>query len=136
MKDTLAAGVLMTRTVASAGGDEFREVEALRTLQQSLGQSAGLGAFEDLRWQRDQKASVTVPPEEGRFAGNDPVPAAKRAAGDQGQRRLRPRASRRELASGPGTGAAAVPEPPIPAPALPWQRRLRRVRRLPSYRRA
>jgi penicillin amidase len=119
LKDTLASGVLLTRFVASAGGDEFREVEALRSLQQSLGRTAGMGAFEDLRWQRDEKASVTVPPSEARFTANDTVPAARRAQVT--------RASAdyalglpRELASGPGTGAAPVPETPsLPVAAAP-----------------
>ncbi|MCW2616405.1 MAG: penicillin acylase family protein, partial [Frankiales bacterium] len=73
--DTLAAGVLITRTVASAGGEEFREVEALR----ALGGLSGLGAFQDLRWQSDEKATVSVPVEEGRF-DNAVVPAAQRDA--------------------------------------------------------
>jgi penicillin amidase len=104
--DTLAAGVLITRTVASAGGDEFREVETLRT----LGGLSGLGAFTDLRWQSDQKATVTVPTSEGRF-DNAVVPAASR---DAVLRRSADYALGlpKELASGPGTGA-------FPAPAAP-----------------
>ena len=112
--DTLAAGVLITRTVASAGGDEFREVQALR----SLGGLAGLGQFTDLRWQSDPKATVTVQPEDGRF-DNAVVPAASRdavlrksAAYALG---LDPR-----LAKGPGTGAFPVPTTPGGiAPAVP-----------------
>lgn len=46
--DSLGGGVLLTRTVAAAGGDEFREVKTLRT----LGGLSGLGAFTDLRWHR------------------------------------------------------------------------------------
>lgn len=115
LEDTLAAGVLLTRFVAASGGEEFREVELLRKLQQSLGAEPGLKAFDDLRWQRDQKATVTVPPREGRFATNDPVPAAQRDAVFRKSAayalRLPP-----ELATGPGTGAAAVP---APAPGLP-----------------
>ncbi|MCW2681376.1 MAG: Penicillin acylase [Frankiales bacterium] len=104
--DSLAAGVLITRTVASAGGDEFREVETLRT----LGGLAGLGAFTDLRWQSDEKATVSVPTGEGRF-DNAVVPAAQRDAV------LRKSAAYalalpKELASGPGTGAH--PEPAVP----------------------
>jgi penicillin amidase len=101
--DTLAAGVLITRTVASAGGDEFREIEALR----SLGGLDGLGTFTDLRWQSDEKATVTVPVEEGRF-DNAVVPPARRDAV------LRASADYAlalpgELAEGQGTGAH--PEP-------------------------
>lgn len=104
--DTLASGVLITRTVASAGGDEFGEVEALRT----LGGLSGLGRFEDLRWQDDRKATVSVPPEEGIF-DNAVVPADKRAevlrTSAEYALALPP-----ELASGPGTGA--FPEPTVP----------------------
>ncbi len=104
--DSLAGGVLLTRTVAAAGGDEFREVETLRT----LGGLAGLGAFTDLRWQSDEKATVTVPTAEGRF-DNAVVPASQRAAV------LRRSAAYalalpKELATGPGTGAYPTPEAP------------------------
>ena len=107
--DSLAAGVLITRTVASAGGDEFREVETLR----ALGGLAGLGTFTDLRWQSDEEATVTVPPGEGRF-DNAVVPAARRDAV------LRESAAYAlalppELADGPGTGAH--PEPTVPSGA-------------------
>ncbi|MBC7374228.1 MAG: penicillin acylase family protein, partial [Frankiales bacterium] len=112
--DTLAAGVLITRTVASAGGDEFREVEALR----SLGGLAGLGQFTDLRWQSDPKATVTVQPEDGRF-DNAVVPAASR---DAVLRRSAAYALGLDpkLANGPGTGAFPVPTTPGGiAPAVP-----------------
>jgi len=48
--DTLAAGVLLTRTVAAAGGTEHVETDLLRTLQSTFGAEGGLGAFQDLRW--------------------------------------------------------------------------------------
>ena len=104
--DTLAAGVLITRTVASAGGDEFREVETLR----ALGGLSGLGAFTDLRWQSDEKATVSVPASEGRF-DNAVVPPSQRDAV------LRASAAYAlalppELADGPGTGAFPAPEVP------------------------
>ena len=122
LTDTLASGVLLTRFVAASGGEEFREVKVLRALQTSLGPAAGLGAFEDLRWQRDQKASVTVPAEEGRFANNDPVPAANRAA-VTAKSAAYGLALPPELETGPGTGASPVPTiqggtpvPPLPEP--------------------
>ena len=104
--DTLAAGVLITRTVASAGGDEFREVETLRT----LGGLDGLGAFTDLRWQSDEKATVSIPASEGRF-DNAVVPAAQR---DEVLRRSAEYALAlpKELATGPGTGAHPRPTTP------------------------
>lgn len=119
--DSLAAGVLITRTVASAGGDEFREIDTLRALQDALGGAAGLGAFEDVRWQSDEAATVTVPVEEGRF-DNAVVPADRRAdvLADSASYAL---GLPPELATGPGTGA--FPEPTVPggvtAPDLPLQ---------------
>jgi penicillin amidase len=120
LNDTLASGVLLTRFVASAGGDEFREIEVLRKLEASLGAAAGRKAFTDLRWQQDDKASVTIPDASGTFHNNDPVPAdqkpavfAKSASYALG---LPP-----ELAAGPGTGAAPVPAAPAgvaPPPQL------------------
>jgi penicillin amidase len=111
VKDTLASGVLLSRFVAQSGGEEFREVEVLRELQSKLGTEAGYGAFEDLRWQADQKASTTVQPTEGRFATNVAVPPAQRTAvfrkSAQYALSLPP-----ELATGPGTGAAPVPSTP------------------------
>jgi penicillin amidase len=108
LKDTLASGVLLTRFVAASGGEEFREVEALRALQAKLGNEAGLKAFTDLRWQQDDKASVTVPDASGTFHFNDPVPAATKDAV------FRKSAAYalglpKELATGPGTGAAPAP---------------------------
>lgn len=71
--DTLAAGVLITRTVASAGGDEFRNLERLRTLEAALGREAGRDLWEDLHWTDDRAAPVTVPVADG-DATNGPVP--------------------------------------------------------------
>ncbi|MDX6199206.1 MAG: penicillin amidase [Actinomycetota bacterium] len=116
LKDTLASGVLLTRFVAASGGEEFREVELLRTLQKSLGAEPGLKAFNDIRWQRDQKASITVPPEEGRFANNDPVPAAQRDAVYR-KSAAYALALPPELATGAGTGAAPEPATPAGLPA-------------------
>lgn len=112
--DTLAAGVLITRTVASAGGDEFREVEALRRLSGAV--SDPLGAFPDLRWQSDPAATVTVPLADGSF-DNAVVPAANRAQvlADSAAYAL---ALPPELASGPGTGAYPAP-PAVAMPAAP-----------------
>src|SRR4051812_46305106 len=117
LKDTLASGVLLTRFVAASGGEEFREVELLRTLEKSLGAEPGLGAFNDIRWQRDQKASVTVPPAEGRFANNDPVPPAQRDAVYR-KSAAYALALPPELATGAGTGAAPAPTTPsgLPTP--------------------
>ena len=56
---------------------------------------------------------MTVPPEEGRFTGNDSVPAARRAAVTKASAAYA-LALPRELATGPGTGAAPVPTLPVP----------------------
>jgi penicillin amidase len=124
LNDTLASGVLLTRFVASAGGDEYREIEALRGLQSTLGAGSGLKAFTDLRWQQDDKASVTVPDASGTFHTNDPVPAARKAA-VLARSAAYALALPKELATGPGTGNAPVPSvpggvapPPAVAPAL------------------
>ncbi|GAC1440503.1 MAG: hypothetical protein NVSMB55_05390 [Mycobacteriales bacterium] len=119
LKDTLASGVLLTRFVAASGGEEFREIEALRELEKSLGAAAGLKAFTDLRWQQDDKASVTVPDASGTFHNNDPVPAANKDA-VFGKSAAYALALPAELATGPGTGASPVPTLsgglPIPPP--------------------
>jgi penicillin amidase len=111
LKDTLASGVLLTRFVAATGGEEFREITVLRGLQDKLGKEAGLKAFHDLRWQQDDEASVSVPDASGTFHFNDPVPAADKDAV------FRKSAAYglslpKELATGPGTGAAPVPALP------------------------
>src|SRR3954454_20116112 len=103
LKDTLASGVLLTRFVAASGGEEFRGGEALRTLQKSLGDEAGLRAFTDLRWQQDDKASVTVPDASGTFHNNDPVPPAQKDAVYR-KSAAYALALPPELATGPGTG--------------------------------
>ena len=109
--DTLASGVLLTRTVAASGGSELDDVALLRTLRETFGDEQGLGAYTDLRWQQDERATVSVPREEGRF-DNAVVPAGERAAV------LRASAEYAlglpaELADGPGTGAFPAPEPPF-----------------------
>jgi penicillin amidase len=116
--DTLASGVLLTRFVAATGGDEFREIALLKALRSSLGPTAGMAAFEDLRWQRDDKATVSVP--DRRFTANDPVPPGQRKAVTQ-KSAAYALALPPELATGPGTGASPVPTPagslsaPMPA---------------------
>ena len=111
--DTLAAGVLITRTVASAGGTEHLEVELLRTLQEAFGADGGSGAFQDLRWQQDDRATVTVPAEDGRF-DNAVVPADQREAvfRDSAAYAL---GLPTQLAEGPGTGAHPEPSGPLPS---------------------
>ena len=110
VKDVLAAGVYITRFVASEGGNEFLNVRMLKALEGAYGsRAAALDAFQDLVWLDDPKAVTTVPTGVGSFS-NHPQPAAGREA------------VFRELAEwsmslpetlwkGEGTGHAATPFP-------------------------
>jgi acyl-homoserine lactone acylase PvdQ len=110
--DILAGGVLITRTVAAEGGNEFDNVRALRTLQRRYGKRRGRAVFRDFVWQEDPAAAVTVP---GRRWANQ--------GGDRARRRAAFRAMADyadtlplELESGPGTGDAPVPPSSSDAP--------------------
>jgi penicillin G amidase len=110
--DVLAAGVLITRSVASEGGNEMSNVAALRELEAQLGQEEGRGAFADLVWNDDPAAVTSVPIEEGVFA-NQPVTdeaAALDAAADFAA------TIPLELASGSGTGAHPEPTSGVELP--------------------
>jgi penicillin amidase len=116
VRDTLAAGVYITRTIASQGGDEMDNVAALRRLQHRYGRHRGTAAFDDLFTDNDPKAVVTVP---GRHFSN--LPAGERSA--RARRRARDRAERwaatlpSGLRTGAGTGDSAVPSGGSAAPA-------------------
>jgi penicillin amidase len=110
-RDVLAAGVLMTRTVASEGGDEMENVAALRALEDEFGREAGRAVFEDLVWVEDDEATVTVPREEGVFPRTT-ADATARAAAFHAMADLA-RDIPLELATGPGTGDAAPPTPVV-----------------------
>ena len=107
--DVMAAGVLITRTVASEGGQEMENVALLRDLEAELGEEAGRGVFTDLVWQQDDDAVVTVPREEGTFPNApfatdpDALDAAFQTAADYAA------TLPLELAEGQGTGA--YPDP-------------------------
>ncbi|MGJ8670693.1 MAG: penicillin acylase family protein [Oceanococcus sp.] len=77
LSDILASGVLMTRTVASDGGYEMENVQALKQLQQMHGEERGRDIFQDMLWVDDPKAAVTVPASEGTFQ-NITTPPAQR----------------------------------------------------------
>jgi len=70
VKDILASGVVITRSVAAEGGREFENIITLQLLQQALGASAGSNAFRDLVWEDDPQAVVTV--NSPGFTGDDP----------------------------------------------------------------
>jgi len=58
--DILSLGVLMTRYVASLGGDEMANVVALQQLEAQHGKALGRQIFKDLLWQDDRNADVTI----------------------------------------------------------------------------
>jgi acyl-homoserine lactone acylase PvdQ len=128
--DSMAAGVYITRFVASAGLLEPEPLTVLRPLVEKYGTADGLNAFSDLFWRDDAKATTTVPASSGTFS-NDPTPAAQRVAV------FRARAQYAlslpaELDEGPGTGAypaPSTPAPPVIASVLDrlqrWARSLR-----------
>jgi penicillin amidase len=111
VKDTLAAGVYITRNVASQGGLEMANVVRLKQLEGQYGKVAGRQVFEDLYWSEDPAAAVSVA---GKVFSNE-APAQRSAAG----RRAAFQAMAdyadtipAELARGVGTGNAPVPGVP------------------------
>lgn len=107
VKDTLAAGVLITRSVAAEGGNEMAAVAALAELKARFGAVAGQGVFTDLYWREDPKAATTIPASGGRFDNND-TPVAQRG---EAFLRMAAYAGRipAALANGAGTGAYPAP---------------------------
>lgn len=78
IKDVLAAGVYITRFVASEGGNEFLNIQMLRQLEAEYGsREAAYQAFQDMTWLEDPAAVVSVPRESGVFS-NQAEPAAGR----------------------------------------------------------
>ena len=64
VQDVLASGVYITRFVAAEGGNEFLNIEMLKTLSARFGSAqAGKDAFQDLVWQDDMQAVTSVPPQ-------------------------------------------------------------------------
>jgi penicillin amidase len=105
--DVLASGVLIVRSVASAGGNEMGNVANLVTLQQQYSTAEARGIFEDLFWQQDAKAVTTVPASSGTFPNSSATAAQRRQAFDT----LADWAVGlpAALANGPGTGAYPAP---------------------------
>ena len=119
VKDVLAAGVFITRFVAAEGGNEMQNVRMLRALETQLGsRAAAYDAFDDMAWNEDPNAVVTVPRSEGTFSNQSTPPANRDAV----FRRVADWALTLPdtLADGPGTGAAAAPfpcgQPSLPGP--------------------
>lgn len=77
--DVVAEGVLITRSVAAEGGNEFSNIKMLQGLQARYGEEEGLQRFLDLVWDDDPAAVTTVPVSEGTFS-NQGTPADGREA--------------------------------------------------------
>ena len=110
--DVLASGVLITRSVAAEGGNEFDNVQALRDLEALHGDAAtARQVFLDANWLDDTAAAVTIPPAEATFSNIGTPPAdrltAFNAMADFAD--TLPLA----LATGDGTGDAPEPTPGI-----------------------
>jgi penicillin amidase len=108
VEDTMAAGVFITRFVATQGGLEMANVAALRSLERKYGVAKGRRAFATLFPDDNPRAVTTVT---GRRFSN--VPKGDRSA--KARARDFRRAARYAeklppgLAEGPGTGAAPAP---------------------------
>lgn len=111
--DILAIGVLMTRTVASAGGEEMDNVKALQDLQAQHGEVLARTIMRDILWVDDKKAAVTIPDAE---FSNITTPVNQRDAVFEAMADFAATLPL-ELAQGPGTGDA--PEPPPVSVKLP-----------------
>jgi penicillin amidase len=116
INDTMAAGVFLTRNIASQGGDEMANVAILRHLVAKYGKANGQAIFSKLFPDDEPNAAVTI---SGRKFHN--LPAGDRSRADQ-KRDARKAMNYSEhlplsLAAGPGTGASAVPKAAID-PAL------------------
>lgn len=80
VQDVLAAGVYITRFVASEGGNEFLNIQMLKQLQAEYGSlDAAKAAFLDMTWLEDPKAVTSVPASVARFS-NQPMPPGGRDA--------------------------------------------------------
>lgn len=107
VEDTLAAGVYITRFVASQGGDEMANVASLQELEKKYGKTRGRHAFNALFPDDDPKAVTTVAK---RFSN---VPKGDRSAMARA-RDFRHAAAFAEklpldLTAGPGTGNSPAP---------------------------
>lgn len=67
--DVLAAGVYITRFVASEGGNEFLNIKMLQQLQAEYGSAtAAKQAFQDMVWLEDPKAVASIPASTAKFS--------------------------------------------------------------------
>lgn len=111
--DIAALGVLMTRFVASSGGDEMENVKTLQALEEQHGVELGRQIFKDTQWVDDKNATVTIP---GIEFTNISTPVALRDSVFEAMADWATSLPA-ELAEGPGTGA--FPAPSIAQMKLP-----------------
>lgn len=117
-RDVLASGVLIVRSVASAGGNEMANVANLVALQRAMPVPEARGVFNDLFWLEDAKAVTSVPAASGAFPNTMATPAEAAAAFQA----MADWATTLPagLAQGPGTGAYPAPSSlGLPASGLP-----------------
>lgn len=121
VRDVLAAGVYITRFVASEGGNEFLNIRLLKELEAEYGsRDEAYKAFQDMTWLEDPKAATSVPRGSGSFS-NQAEPAAGREAVFR-QMADWALTLPETLWKGTGTGHAATPFPcalPLAPPSLP-----------------
>lgn len=80
VQDVLAAGVFITRFVASEGGNEFLNIQMLRQLREEYGSlEEAKKAFQDMTWLEDPFAAVSVPRGSGTFSNQLPPPDSREA---------------------------------------------------------
>ncbi len=107
--DLFACSVLITRTVAAWGGDEMKNVVALRELEAMHGKVLGRKIFRDTLWVDDRKAAVTVT---DRDYSNITTPKSRRAQVFEAMADYAASLPL-ELQHGPGTGHAPEPVPVV-----------------------
>ncbi|MDX1497278.1 MAG: penicillin acylase family protein [Salinisphaeraceae bacterium] len=105
--DVMRAAVLITRTVAAEGGNEFSNIRMLKQLEAEFGRDSGRDIFHDIVWLEDPKATVSIPASEGTFS-NHPMPAGGRDAAFNTMADWATSLPD-SLAKGPGTADAALP---------------------------
>ncbi len=121
VRDVIAAGVYITRFVASEGGNEFLNIRLLKQLEAEYGlRDEAYKAFQDMTWLEDPKAVTSVPRGSGTFS-NQAEPAAGREAVFR-QMADWALTLPETLWKGSGTGHAATPFPcalPLAPTSLP-----------------
>ncbi|MGB1581193.1 MAG: penicillin acylase family protein [Nevskiales bacterium] len=105
--DVMRAAVLITRTVAAEGGNEFSNIRMLKALETAFGQESGRDIFNDIVWLEDPKATVSIPASEGTFSNHALPPNGREAVFNT----MADWATSLPdtLAKGPGTADAALP---------------------------